>query len=231
MTETANALPAAGEETVRPLRKDAVRNRELLILAGREVFAKRGLEASLDDIARHAGVGVGTAYRHFANKFELAEAIMENALAEVLTVTEQAAQAEDPWTGLVEFLEFVIELQTKDRGLREVMMGVTSRQYRDEAHDQLAEPVAALLRRAQESGTVREDAVVSDLGCVVMMLCEVADLGGTTAPDLWRRYLPALLSALRPDGPALPGTPLTEEQFDAATRTMKSSPTPSSSAR
>jgi AcrR family transcriptional regulator len=209
------------EPAARPMRKDAARNREVLIVAGREVFAKRGLEASLDDIARHAGVGVGTAYRHFANKFELAEAIMKQTLDEVLAQAESAADADDPWTGLVGFLEFILELQTKDRGLREVMMGVIGGQHHDEAHDRLAVPVAALLRRAQDAGHVRKDAVTSDLGCVVIMLCQVADVGGPDAPDLWRRYLPTLLAALRPDGPALPGTPLTDEEFEAATRKMK----------
>lgn len=60
------------------------------------------------------------------------------------------------------------------------------------------EPIAALLRRAHLAGRVRVDAVTSDLGCVVVMLCHVGDLGGTANPDLWRRYLPTLLSALRP---------------------------------
>ena len=75
---------APTQQPRRPMRKDAARNRELLIAAGRDVFAKRGLEASLDDIARQAGVGIGTAYRHFGNKFELAEAIMHNAIGEVV---------------------------------------------------------------------------------------------------------------------------------------------------
>jgi AcrR family transcriptional regulator len=212
----------------RPMRKDAARNRELLIAAGRDVFARRGLDASLDDVARQAGVGIGTAYRHFANKFELADAIMKKVLDEVLTVARDAAEADDPWAGLVGFLEFVLELQTKDRGLREAMMGIAgNRPDHDEAHhqahDQIAEPVTGLLRRAQEAGRVRADAVMSDLGCVVMMLCQVADLGGSAAPDLWRRYLPTLLATLRPDGPELPGTPLTDEQFEAAAQAMKRS--------
>src|ERR1700744_562 len=91
-------------EQARPMRRDAARNRELLIVAGRQVFARRGLDASLDDVARQAGVGVGTAYRHFANKFELAEAIMKQALDDVLVMTETAARAPDPWESLGGFL-------------------------------------------------------------------------------------------------------------------------------
>src|ERR1700761_5574319 len=89
----------------RPLRKDAARNRELLIEAAREVFARRGLEASLDDVAHHAGLGVGTAYRHFANKYELATALMQQTIDTIVASAEQALQADDPWVGLTDFLE------------------------------------------------------------------------------------------------------------------------------
>src|SRR3954464_12088586 len=89
----------------RPLRKDAARNRALLVQAGREVFAERGLEASLDDVARPAGLGVGTAYRHFANKFELARAIFTEAIEEIVDTARAAAAMDDAWAGIVAFLE------------------------------------------------------------------------------------------------------------------------------
>lgn len=107
----------------RPLRKDAARNRALLVQAGREVFAERGLEASLDDVARHAGLGVGTAYRHFANKYELAQAIFTEAIETIIAKAEEAAELDDPWRGLVMFFECAAEAQATDRGLREVLMG------------------------------------------------------------------------------------------------------------
>jgi AcrR family transcriptional regulator len=209
---TAEAVRA----TPRPMRKDAARNRELLITAGRDVFAKRGLEASLDEIARQAGVGVGTAYRHFDNKFELAEAIMQNAIGEVVTAAEQALLVDDPWLGLVGFLEAVLEVQTKDRGLREVMTGVHNPQKSDEVYQRLSEPIRAILTRAQQSGAARADVSVTDLGCMLAMLCEVSDLAGDTAPEHWRRYLGILLAGLRPGGPELAGVPLSEEQFREA---------------
>lgn len=200
----------------RPLRKDAARNRELLIAAGREIFAKRGLEASLDDIARQAGVGVGTAYRHFGNKFELAEAIMRNALDEVLAAAEQALQVQDPWQGLVGFLEAVLEVQTKDRGLREFMAGLGNPHKSNEVYELLSQPIRSILERAQQAGAVRPEFSVTDLGCMLGMLCEVADLAADVAPQLWRRYLGILLAGLRPDGASMPGEPLSEEQFRAA---------------
>ncbi|MCW2529627.1 MAG: TetR family transcriptional regulator [Pseudonocardiales bacterium] len=205
-----------GDGQARPMRKDAARNRELLISAGREVFARRGLEASLDDVARHAGVGIGTAYRHFANKFGLAEAIMHDALGQVLAAAERALEVEDPWLGLTGFLEAVLEVQTKDLGLREVMMGAHAQRKSDDDYEALQEPISAILQRAQRSGTVRADVSVTDLGCVLAMLCEVADLAGDVAPHLWRRYLPTLLAGLRPGGPELPAVPLTDTQFRVA---------------
>jgi AcrR family transcriptional regulator len=208
--------PAARKTPKAPMRKDAARNRALLIEAGREVFARRGLEASLDDIARQAGLGVGTAYRHFANKYDLATAIMHEAIGEVVREAEYAAQVPDPWEGLVGFLEAVLNLQTKDRGLRETMMGVHDPQKSDEVHHLLIGPVSTLLQRAQAAGAVRADARTSDLGCVIMMLCQVADLAGDVAPGLWRRYLPTLLAGLRVGGTPLPGEPLTDEEFRVA---------------
>ena len=83
------------------MRKDAARNRGLLIDAAREVFAQRGLEASLDDVAHRAGLGVGTAYRHFANKYELAGAILQHAVDEIVAHAEHALTVEDPWQALV----------------------------------------------------------------------------------------------------------------------------------
>ena len=211
----AGAAGAAADEPARPMRKDAARNRALLIAAARDVFAKRGLDASLDEIARQAGVGVGTAYRHFGNKYELAEAIMHEALDTVVAAADRAGQAENPWTGLVGFLESVLILQTEDRGLREVMMGVHAEKS-EAVQERLLGRVARLLVRAQHAGQVRPDAEIGDLGAVLMMLNHVADLGGDVAPTLWRRYLPTLLAALRPDGPPLPGAPLSDIEMNEA---------------
>ncbi|MFW6186460.1 MAG: TetR/AcrR family transcriptional regulator, partial [Actinomycetota bacterium] len=91
--------------TEQTLRKDAARNRERLIAAGRELFAQRGLGATLNDVAHHAGVGVGTAYRRFANKEELIEAIWQQQVDELEAILRAALAAPDPWEGLVLYLE------------------------------------------------------------------------------------------------------------------------------
>jgi AcrR family transcriptional regulator len=199
--------------TPRPLRKDAARNRELLIEAAREVFARRGLEASLDDVAHHAGLGVGTAYRHFANKYELASALMEQTIETIVNSAEQAMLVDDPWEGLVAFLEASLVVQTADRGLREVLMGVHDPQKMSQVHDRLFGPISELLHRAQQSGAVREDADATDLGFINGMMCTVADMAGDSSPDLWRRYLTMCLDGLRPGGTALPTAALSEPEF------------------
>ena len=205
----------------RPLRKDAARNRELLIEAAREVFAQRGLEASLDDVAHHAGLGVGTAYRHFANKYELASALMQQTIDAIVRSVEQALLVEDPWQGLVDFLEDTIRAQAADRGLREVLTGVHDPEKMDRVADRLVGPINELMRRAQESGAVRADADSTDLGFLMGMMGAVADMAGDTAPDLWRRYLTLMLNGLRPGGAPLVTPALSQQEFRAAMATHK----------
>lgn len=208
-------MSSSADSAARPLRKDAVRNRELLIAAAREVFAERGLEASLDEVAHRAGVGVGTAYRHFVNKFELAEAIFEVAVDGIVALAETALAGPDAWTGIAAFIEGAAAAQAVDRGLRDVLTGVADERELEKLNDRLSVILGELLVRAKTAGTVRADAETSDIGIVVLMLCTVADLSGEAAPELWRRYLPMLLAGLRP-GPQLPVAPLGEAVFRQA---------------
>src|SRR4051812_4167611 len=103
------------------LRRDAARNRERLLAAASELFAERGLNVTLNDIAHRAGVGVGTAYRRFANKEEVIDALFEQRLQEVIRAAHEALEAMDGWTGLVTFLERSLHLQFGDQGLTEIM--------------------------------------------------------------------------------------------------------------
>jgi AcrR family transcriptional regulator len=208
------------ETASRPLRKDAARNRALLLQAAREVFGERGLEASLDDVARRAGVGVGTAYRHFANKYELAQAILAEAIEEVLELAERVAESDDPWAGIVAFLERAAEMQSSNRGLREVLMGAHDPERMEEVNQRISVPLNRLVERAKSVGTIRPDVEATDIGIVVLMLCTVADVTGDAAPDLWRRYLPMLLDGLRA-GSELPVPPVPEDVLRKAMNTHK----------
>src|SRR5438045_1329294 len=103
----------------RPLRADAERNRQRILDAARELFADQGLNVTLNDIAHHAGVGVGTAYRRFANKEEVIDALFEEELQKVAGVANEALAEPDAWSGLVTFLERSLHMQFGDRGLNE----------------------------------------------------------------------------------------------------------------
>src|SRR5919107_2372531 len=105
----------------RALRKDAALNRERLLAAAAELFAEHGLAVTLNDIAHHAGVGVGTAYRRFANKEEVIDALFEQRLQAVAEVAQEALADPDAWNGLVSFLQRSLKMQFGDRGLTEIM--------------------------------------------------------------------------------------------------------------
>src|SRR3954449_11787854 len=111
-------MPQTGTRT---LRKDAARNRERLLAAARELFATHGVDVTLNDIAHHAGVGIGTAYRRFANKGEVIDALFEEGLQNLAAVAHDALEDPDAWQGLVMFLERSLHLQFGDRGLNQII--------------------------------------------------------------------------------------------------------------
>ena len=106
----------------KPIRKDVARNRARLLAAAREVFAEQGLEATLDDVAKAAGVGTGTAYRHFANKQELAAEILSEASEQLVTDAQDALLIDDPWEALKTFFETSVERMSHNRGLHETLI-------------------------------------------------------------------------------------------------------------
>jgi AcrR family transcriptional regulator len=193
----------------RPLRADARRNRQRVLEAARECFAQDGLDAQMDDIARAAGVGVGTVYRHFPTKQALAEAIAADHFDRLAASAHQALENPDAWEGFSEFLRRSAQVQAGDRALAEVM-GAEPEVMCDAAtrRPDLHEAFAELVRRAQAAGKLRRDVVPAD---VPMLICGVgrATLAGTKGPTMsTSRYLEIVLDGLRaPGSRALPDTP------------------------
>src|SRR4051812_19834361 len=141
------------EAQTRALRKDAAQNRELLLAAARELFAEQGLQVTLNDIAHHAGVGVGTAYRRFANKGEVIEALFERSLGDLAAVAHEALAEADAWSGLVAFLERSLHMQFGDRGLNQIMNDPSLGHERvSEARDRIAPVLQELVERAKRQG-------------------------------------------------------------------------------
>jgi AcrR family transcriptional regulator len=193
------------ERPARPLRKDAELNRRRILTAAREVFRDRGVGATLNDVARHAGVGVGTVYRRFSDKEELVDALFEDMI-EIVDASTRAALAEpDAWAGLTAALENVCEVQALDRGLREVMLGTGRGPERQaQMRDRVAPPLRQLIARAKDQGKLRPDVVSVDFPALQLMLGAVTEHLGQ--PELWRRYLALLLDGMRarPDLAPLP---------------------------
>ena len=194
----------------RPLRRDAELNRRKLIAAAHEVFRERGLAATLDDVARHAGVGVGTAYRRFANKDELLDALFDDMVDAVERIATEAAADPDAWHGLSTSLEKLCELQAFDRGLREVMLGTGRGPQREgQMQARIKDSVDELVTRAKAQGTLRADLQPWDLPMIQLMVAAITDRTGV--PGLWRRYLRLLLDGLRAEPGAT--SPLPEPEL------------------
>src|SRR5215208_6159160 len=141
-----------------PLRADAERNRQRLLAAAKDLFAHRGLDVTLDDIARHAGVGTGTAYRRFANKDALIEALMVDRIHEIGAIARECLEEPDPWSALAGFFERALALQASDRGLKDILWSSGhGREQVIHARLAIAPPVTKLVRRAVDAGVVRAD--------------------------------------------------------------------------
>jgi|SRR5580693_6168866 AcrR family transcriptional regulator len=201
----------------RPLRRDAERNRQRILDTARVLFAERGLGVSLDEIARQAGVGVGTVYRRFPDKEQLIDALFEDRLGEILTAATDSLEMSDPWDALAHFIERSMELQVEDRALKELLLSTTTAHARIERGRQRIQPVVeTVLGRAQQAGVVREDLTVADLLLLQHAIGEAAEYTREVAPQAWRRIMLIALDGLRPDRrrpSPMPVPPLDDEQI------------------
>lgn len=209
----------------RRLRADAARNRQALIDAAQRLFAVRGLSVTLDDIAAAAGVNVATAYRHFANKHELAGAFLQEKIDQAVTIAEEAAAAADPWQGLTGFLGQALELLVANRDLHDVFTPGYADEWLDRLDDRIDPVLARLIKRAQDEGALREDIEPGDLGVILQMLATVSDIPSDDQQTLRRRYLELMLAGLRPAATRLPGVPPSPAQTREAMSPKRRRPT------
>lgn len=190
-----------------------------MLIAARELFAIKGMEATLNDVAHHAGVGVGTVYRRFATKEELVEAIFEDGIDEVVCLAETALQHENSWDGFVWFIERHCQLAATDRGLREM---VYSKAYGGSgvecARERLIPLITRLVDRARDDGYLRPDIESTDTPVIGLLAGTVSEWAGHVDPELWRRYVALLLEGMRyrPDLRPLGVDALDQDQMHAA---------------
>lgn len=196
MTDTSASLqPHAEEPSARPLRADARRNRALLLSAARDVFSEQGRDAQIDDVARRAGLGVGTVYRHFPTKEALLEALAIDKFERLHAMASEALASDDAGEAFMSILWSAAEQMQCDRALSEAI----SEEAFAGALEQRAKLNAAgaeLLRRAQAAGAVREDVEPEDLP-VIMCSLAAAVRRGSDDPQRWKRYVELVCDGLR----------------------------------
>jgi AcrR family transcriptional regulator len=212
------------EQVRMPRRRDALQRRVRLIAAAQREFAAHGVDASLEKIARDADVAIGTLYRHFPTRLDLLMAAFKPRLEEFLDGANQALEIDDPWDGLVYYLENLFRVQAGDRGFNDFL----SRRFTDNAeteriHDQMCRQIEDMLTRAQDAGAARPDITQADIINLIWSNGRIIDATSATAPNAWRRYLYLMLDAYRAErAHPIPEPPMTNDQlYDAMVHLSK----------
>ncbi len=196
-----------------PLRADAQRNLARVLDAAGRLFAERGLDVGVADIARLAGVGTATVFRRFPHKEDLIVAVFERRVDDMLVEARAAADEEpDAAAGLRRFMEAAIRLQLRDRGFGEAMSMhfVLHPRIRDRLGEVNAQ-IERMLTAAQRAGSIRPDVDVFDIPVLHYATSRAAVLTLGAGPDAWLRYVALVFDGMRPEG----ATPL---GADAPTR-------------
>ncbi|WP_405624692.1 MULTISPECIES: TetR/AcrR family transcriptional regulator [unclassified Streptomyces] len=196
--ETAVHDDPAAPVTPRAMRADARRNYERLLAEARSAFAAHGTDASLEDVARRAGVGIGTLYRHFPNRHALLSAVFEDAVSDLLARSHELLDAPEPCTALVTWLREIVAHAGEYRGLARALMSVSTDDTSALARcsGPIREAGNALLTRAQEAGRVRADVAIGDLLQLTHAIALAAE-ESPGDPDLADRLLTLTLRGLK----------------------------------
>ena len=187
------------DEDGRPMRADARRNSERIVAAAREVFGRDGGGASLEAVAREAGVGVGTLYRHFPRRIDLVEAVYRTDVDQVVTTAEAAVANLDPWAAVETFVEaFVRYALGKRTFLNELHEAFEKNpDLKLQSRQRLDAAMTLVIERAQRAGVVRTDVSGSDLMQFISPMC----MSATLTTDQSERLIPMILDGLRGRAP------------------------------
>ena len=179
------------------MRADAARNRDRLATAAAELFAQRGVDVPLEEIARQAGVSIGTLYNHFPNRGALLDAVLPERLAELGRLAETALADPDPWRGFAGFLDGMFTMQARDRAINEAISRNPVGSVDVAAECGRAGGVLdSVVGRARDAGVLRSDFGPDDLATLVSAMSNVIAMSdGDDA--VWRRHLGFVLDGLR----------------------------------
>jgi AcrR family transcriptional regulator len=186
-------------EPPRPLRADAERNRRRLLEAAREVFARRGLDASVDEVARAAAVGVGTLYRRFPDKAALVQAALADSSDDLLVLLKQVAGDPDAAAALDQVLRVLVRRLTDDRAFYEcVHEAYAGAGWATLPRERVIGLLGEVTTRARDAGVLRADVEAMDLLSLAGLLSKLPPFRLEEQPDAWERYLAVVLDGLRP---------------------------------
>jgi AcrR family transcriptional regulator len=207
-------MPSAADPPL-PTRRDARRNRDLFIQHAQAAFAELGVEASLEQIARDAGLAIGTLYRHFPTRVDLLVAAFEPKLHEFLDSAEGTLTMDDPWEGFCTFLEILCRTQAGDRGFNDFMsMRFPASERTEPLHNRLCKLAQDVLIRAQAAGVVRPDVTDADIVSLIWANSRINEATRHAAPQAWRRHLHLMIDGFQAaNWHELPEPPFTEEQL------------------
>jgi AcrR family transcriptional regulator len=201
MTRAAATAPAVQPlEAGRTLRADARRNRQAVIGAAKQLFAEKGLDAQMPDVARAANVGVGTVYRHFPTKDNLIAAIAAEHFDRIAERAREDLQSTDAWNGICDFIRFSVQIQADDRGLCEVMGSRPDVMDNAARSAGLVELCDDLVKRAQHSGQLRLDIEWQDIPMIACGLGHVTHGSPPPSAGRWPRLVEIILDGLRAPG-------------------------------
>ncbi|MDA3646696.1 TetR/AcrR family transcriptional regulator [Saccharopolyspora indica] len=178
-------------------RADAQRNVRRLVAAAREAVAEVGVEVTAHEIARRAGVGIGTFYRRLPSREALLQAVVEDTVYEIVELARDALRDPDPWHGFCTFAADFVQLRAMSCGINEAL-GTDCALPLDTPLEQLREQIRLLVERCQESGAMRDDVAWQDVPFVLTsVMTGDRTIGLTAADDQWRRNLRVVLAGLR----------------------------------
>jgi AcrR family transcriptional regulator len=204
----------------RGMRADAERNRERVLDAAREVFAEQGLDASTNEVARRAGVGIATLFRRFPTREELVEAVFAGKMSAYTAAIEDALADPDPWHGFCGYIERVCRMQADDRGFADVLtMTFPTAKGLEEERNRAGHALTELLERAKATGRLRADFAHQDVPLILMANAGVVTATRHAAPDAWRRLVGYLIQAFAAEAAQpLPDPPTRTQMYRALLR-------------
>ncbi|MFI7167188.1 TetR/AcrR family transcriptional regulator [Rhodococcus erythropolis] len=196
----------------RKLRADAERNRELLVEAARTVFSQQGLDAPLDEIAKHAQVGNATMYRRFATRDDLIFAAFAPIVQANIIAVKEALKQEDSWKGFCQYTRYAFELQSQDRGISELLGSRLTRSIEpfEPLRTKIYTAMSKLIARAVDDGHLRADFQIEDLLVLMTANAAVISHTSTDSPNAWKRFVQLAFDGLRAEPPV--STPLFDDE-------------------